>query len=34
MPLHWQGFDLLPRDFTAINPAAPDGRQNVNGQPS
>jgi primary-amine oxidase len=34
MPLHWQGFDLMPRDFTAINPAAPDGRQNVNGQPS
>jgi primary-amine oxidase len=34
MPLHWQGFDLTPRDFTAINPAAPDGRQNVNGQPS
>jgi primary-amine oxidase len=34
MPLHWQGFDLLPRDFTSINPAAPDGRQNVNGQPS
>ena len=33
MPLHWQGFDLQPRDFTAINPAAPDGRQNVNGQP-
>jgi primary-amine oxidase len=34
MPLHWQGFDLQPRDFTAINPAAPDGRQNVNGKPS
>ncbi|MCU7729336.1 primary-amine oxidase [Actinoplanes sp. KI2] len=34
MPLHWQGFDLLPRDFTAINPAAPDGRADVNGQPS
>jgi len=34
MPLHWQGFDLEPRDFTAINPAAPDGRQNVDGRPS
>jgi primary-amine oxidase len=34
MPLHWQGFDLTPRDFTAINPAAPDGRTGVNGQPS
>jgi primary-amine oxidase len=34
MPLHWQGFDLMPRDFTAINPAAPDGRTGVNGQPS
>jgi primary-amine oxidase len=34
MPLHWQGFDLQPRDFTATNPAAPDGRKNVNGQPS
>ncbi|WP_034213386.1 primary-amine oxidase [Actinoplanes subtropicus] len=34
MPLHWQGFDLLPRDFTAINPAAPDGRENVDGQPT
>jgi primary-amine oxidase len=34
MPLHWQGFDLTPRDFTAINPAAPDGRGGVNGQPS
>jgi primary-amine oxidase len=32
MPLHWQGFDLLPRDFTEINPIAPDGREKVNGQ--
>ena len=23
MPLHWQGFDLLPRDFTDTNPLAP-----------
>jgi primary-amine oxidase len=34
MPMHWQGFDLLPRDFTAINPIAPDGRENVNGNPT
>ncbi|WP_306207072.1 copper amine oxidase [Actinoplanes sp. RD1] len=33
MPMHWQGFDLAPRDFTAINPIAPDGRENVNGNP-
>ncbi|MEV6634869.1 primary-amine oxidase [Actinoplanes sp. NPDC051470] len=33
MPLHWQGFDLLPRDFTAQNPLTPDGRKDVNGQP-
>ncbi|MCA2214865.1 copper amine oxidase [Jidongwangia harbinensis] len=31
MPLHWQGFDLSPRDFTAVNPLVPDGRTNVNG---
>jgi primary-amine oxidase len=29
MPLHWQGFDLLPRDFTDTNPLAPAV---VNGQ--
>ena len=33
MPMHWQGFELLPRDFTAINPLTPDGRTNVNGNP-
>ncbi|MFI5494994.1 primary-amine oxidase [Actinoplanes sp. NPDC051859] len=32
MPLHWQGFDLVPRDFTATNTLTPDGRGNVNGQ--
>ena len=31
MPLHWQGFDLVPRDFTETNPLTPDGRENVNG---
>ncbi|ROP27822.1 copper amine oxidase [Couchioplanes caeruleus] len=33
MPLHWQGFDLVPRDFTEMNPLTPDARGNVNGQP-
>lgn len=32
MPLHWQGFDLLPRDFTAVNRLAPDELAGVNGQ--
>jgi primary-amine oxidase len=31
MPLHWQGFDLVPRDFTAMNPLTPAGRENQNG---
>jgi primary-amine oxidase len=26
MPVHWQGFDLLPRDVTATNPLAPGPR--------
>jgi len=34
MPLHWQGFDLLPRDFTAQNPLTPEDRGNVNGEES
>ncbi|UQU62232.1 primary-amine oxidase [Couchioplanes caeruleus] len=32
MPLHWQGFDLLPRDFTEMNPLTPAGRAGVNGE--
>ncbi|MEU7903581.1 primary-amine oxidase [Actinoplanes sp. NPDC049118] len=32
MPLHWQGFDLLPRDFTSQNRLTPDARASVNGQ--
>ena len=32
MPLHWQGFDLTPRDFTDMNPLTPEGREAVNGQ--
>ncbi|MEV8510071.1 primary-amine oxidase [Actinoplanes sp. NPDC051475] len=34
MPLHWQGFDLLPRDFTEMNPLTPADRAGVNGQPN
>jgi primary-amine oxidase len=26
MPMHWQGFELVPRDFTADNPIAPPAR--------
>jgi primary-amine oxidase len=33
MPMHWQGFDLVPRDFTAMNPLTPDGRTGQNGNP-
>jgi primary-amine oxidase len=32
MPLHWQGFDLVPRDFTEINRLAPPALSGVNGQ--
>ncbi|MER7591788.1 primary-amine oxidase [Micromonospora sp. NPDC127501] len=33
MPMHWQGFDLLPRDLTATNPLAPSVRASINGRP-
>jgi primary-amine oxidase len=33
MHVHWQGFDLAPRDFTATNPLAPSARASVNGRP-
>ncbi|GAB1692406.1 hypothetical protein KRM28CT15_42090 [Krasilnikovia sp. M28-CT-15] len=33
MPLHWQGFDLLPRDFTPMNQLTPDTRTGANGAP-
>ncbi|MEV4629357.1 primary-amine oxidase [Micromonospora sp. NPDC049523] len=33
MPVHWQGFDLLPRDYTATNPIGPASRLDVNGRP-
>ena len=32
MPLHWQGFDLVPRDFTETNRLAPPERSGVNGE--
>jgi primary-amine oxidase len=31
MPMHWQGFDLVPRDFTEMNPLTPAGRTGQNG---
>ncbi|MFI5934031.1 primary-amine oxidase [Actinoplanes sp. NPDC051494] len=33
MPMHWQGFQLIPRDFTAMNPLTPDARKDLNGNP-
>jgi primary-amine oxidase len=33
MPMHWQGFDLVPRDFTAMNQLTPDERAGQNGNP-
>ncbi|MEU7901479.1 primary-amine oxidase [Actinoplanes sp. NPDC049118] len=32
MPLHWQGFDLVPRDFTEVNRLAPEARAGFNGR--
>ncbi|WP_232344346.1 copper amine oxidase [Actinoplanes awajinensis] len=34
MPMHWQGFDLVPRDFTEMNPLTPAGREGANGNTS
>jgi primary-amine oxidase len=34
MPMHWQGFDLIPRDFTEMNPLTPAGREGQNGNHS
>ena len=34
MPMHWQGFDLVPRDFTGMNQLTPDGRTGQNGNPA
>ncbi len=33
MHVHWQGFDLNARDFTATNPLTPGDRADVNGRP-
>ncbi|MFI1937064.1 copper amine oxidase [Streptomyces purpureus] len=33
MPVHWQGFQLAPRDVTAMNPLTPPALANENGQP-
>lgn len=33
MPVHWQGFELTPRDFTETNRLTPAERDGVNGQP-
>ena len=34
MLVHWQGFDLTPRDFTEMNRLTPPERGGVNGQPT
>ncbi|CAM5235846.1 Amine oxidase OS=Streptomyces antimycoticus OX=68175 GN=SANT12839_070690 PE=3 SV=1 [Streptomyces antimycoticus] len=31
MPLHWQGFQLSPRDVTAMNPLTPPALSGHNG---
>ncbi|MGW1026566.1 copper amine oxidase [Streptomyces sp. NPDC002577] len=33
MPVHWQGFSLVPRDVTAMNPLTPPDLADQNGQP-
>lgn len=33
MPVHWQGFELVARDFWAQNPLTPSARDCVNGNP-
>lgn len=32
MPLHWQGFQLVPRDVTAMSPLTPDALAGNNGR--
>jgi primary-amine oxidase len=32
MPVHWQGFQLAPRDVTAMSPLTPDELSGGNGQ--
>lgn len=31
MPMHWQNFQLVPRDFFAQNPSIPEARRCING---
>ncbi|MGV9254125.1 copper amine oxidase [Streptomyces sp. NPDC003697] len=33
MPVHWQGFSLVPRDVTAMNPLTPSALRGQNGRP-
>ncbi|GGZ99864.1 copper amine oxidase [Streptomyces echinoruber] len=33
MPVHWQGFSLVPRDVTAMNPLTPADLADQNGRP-
>lgn len=33
MPIHWQGFSLVARDFWAQNPLTPTARDCINGNP-
>lgn len=34
MPVHWQGFQLAPRDLTAMNPLTPAKLADQNGRPT
>ncbi|BCY08624.1 primary-amine oxidase [Actinoplanes sp. L3-i22] len=34
MPMHWQGFELVPRDFTEMNPLTPAALAGANGNTS
>lgn len=34
MPVHWQGFSVVPRDVTAMNPLTPSALAGQNGQPN
>ncbi|MDX3532126.1 copper amine oxidase [Streptomyces sp. ID05-39B] len=33
MPVHWQGFSIVPRDVTAMNPLTPPALVSENGRP-
>jgi primary-amine oxidase len=32
MPMHWQGFQLVPRDVTAMSPLTPEALAGNDGQ--